>query len=66
MKGASRHIKGHFFKFPITAVDIVIFIKLNKKYLVGKDGKLGFNPKGDLDVNLSTANHLEQVDDFDD
>lgn len=63
--GNESPYEGTFLKFPITAVDIVTFIKLNKKYLVGKDGKLGFNPKGDVDVKLPTVKRLEQVDDFD-
>jgi len=63
--GNESPYEGTFLKFPIAAVDIVTFIKLNKKYLVGKDGKLGFNPKGDVDVKLPTVKRLEQVDDFD-
>jgi len=53
-----------FLKYPITASNIVKFIKLNKKYLMGDDGSLGYRPQGDgTDEKLTVVRRLSQLDD---
>ncbi len=58
-------------KKPVTATDVLKFVKLNQKYLVGDSGGLEFNPEGDGkadqdgdgEADMMMIKRLEQVDD---
>ena len=58
-----------YMKYPVTAVDILKFIKLNRRYLKDVDGTLTFDREGDSylepggDEKLSITKRLMQVDD---
>ncbi len=63
--------KGTHLKQTLTTPDILKFITMNQKYLVGEEGGLEFNPDGDGNadydgdgtVDLPIMNRLAQVDD---
>lgn len=63
--------KGTHLKQTLTPTDILKFIELNQKYLVGDEGALEFNPDGDGDADydgdgkadLPIMKRLAQLDD---
>lgn len=69
ISGGEPIFKDTHMKYPVTAVNILKFIKLNRRYLKDVKGKIAFDKEGDANLErggdkvLRISRRLMQVDD---